>query len=109
MSKPQVASATGGLSQVAAVPRKTISQEKTPTKHGNGLIFRVYSPKLWQNIRLRTGKGLSKPKNKTIGNKAHRYRLERISRDLVCVARLWGLPVLPVFSRRHLIFALPVV
>jgi hypothetical protein len=47
-------------------------------------------PELWQNIRLPTGKGISNPKNKTISDKAHRYRLERISRDRVCIARLPG-------------------
>jgi hypothetical protein len=29
-------------------------------------------------------------KNKTIGNKAHRYRLEKISCNRVCIARLLG-------------------
>jgi hypothetical protein len=77
--------------QVTTVLRKTISQKKIPTKPGNGLIFKglllrsygrisgCYSERACQTLR-----------NKTIGNRAYRYRLERISRDRVCIALLPG-------------------
>jgi len=40
-------------------------------------------------------------KNRAIGNKAYRYRLEKNSCDRVYVARLLGFPVLSIFSRQH--------
>jgi hypothetical protein len=46
------------------------------------LFLRDYAPKLWQNIQLRTGESACQTlKNKTIDNKAHRYRLEKIRWD----------------------------
>jgi hypothetical protein len=70
----------GWRSQVTAVLRKTISQKKIPAKPGNGLIFKGL---LLQSYGRISGYEMAYQtlKNKTIGNKAHRYRLEKIRWD----------------------------
>jgi hypothetical protein len=70
----------GGRSQVTAVPRKTISQKKIPARHGNGLIFKGLLLRSYGRISgHQPERAYQTLKNKTIGNKAHRYRLEKIS------------------------------
>jgi hypothetical protein len=100
----------GGRSQVTAVLRKTISQKRIPTRPGNGLIFKGLLHRSYGRISgYVPERACQTLKNKTIGNKAYRYRLEKISVTGFLSPACWGFPVLPVFSRRHLIFTLPVV
>ncbi len=67
-------------SQVIAVLRKTISQKKIPPRPGNGLIFKGLLPRGHGRISgYQRERAYQTLENKTIGNKAHRYRLEKIS------------------------------
>jgi len=63
--------------------------KKIPPKPGNGLIFKGLLLRSYGRISgYQPERVCQTLKNKTIGNKAHRYRLERISSDRVCIARL---------------------